>query len=128
MDFQPLNLTNSCSICGEKDRRWQLSLVIPSSHPAGKNLPQRKPQADYAILFCPVCDKITPQDLDPTDPRTMTIPPEADPENADRTFAEVVFSGAERYRSALAPGPYRKPGSFTMKRRYDNNGREVTGP
>lgn len=108
-----------CAVCRRANAKWQLVL---SSHPAVVHAALDGKATKQVIYFCPICDVITPQDLDHNDSRPMVIPPEDG-------HARIVFPDAQAYRQAMsqtqsgsAPGPFR---SRSMKRHYDSQGREI---
>lgn len=119
LENQNLNLTETCFNCKKSAARWQLA--VGNQQTKAGFLTQT---SDYAILFCPVCDAFTPEDLAVTDDRTLTLPtPKTLPSDG---IYHLTFHGAEAYRIAMGPNrPFREKGKKTMCRRYDHNGEEI---
>lgn len=110
MDPLRLNLTEVCNGCRKESARWMLQVSGPG-------------EPDWAILFCPVCDRMTPEDLEVTDERLITLPRPTD--QPERPF-QLTFRGAEQYRLSMGPDrPFKQRDSKTMRRRYDMNGQEI---
>lgn len=111
--MEPVRLTESCSVCQKSAARWTITVttVLPRSE-------LRTP-----IFFCPRCDAFTPEDLDLSDTRTITLPK---PTEQPASNYRLTFGGAAEYRDSMGPErPFRKPNSRTMKRRYNARGEEI---
>lgn len=125
MDNLNLNLTETCFSCRKFAARWQLSLAgQQTDYPRGsvKTPSQTESGSDYAILFCPNCDQVTPEDLEENDPRTLTLPT---PSTHMTEPYQLTFHGALEYRTAMGPDrPWRPNGGKTMRRRYNFDGTE----
>jgi hypothetical protein len=115
MDPLRLNLTTTCHGCRKENARW--SLTVGRDLSTG-SLETREPE--YSVLFCPVCDRITPEDLEVTDVRIIVLP-----QSSANPGQLVSFAGAANYRAIMGPDrPFRQRDSKTMRRRYKMDGTE----
>jgi hypothetical protein len=129
MENQNLNRTETCFSCKKSAARWSLA------HPELRELEQRF----TAILFCPHCDRITPEDLEVDDTRTITLPTPSRPSSGVSATQltwqssgltgtyHLSHNGAAAYRQAMGPDrPFCEPNTKTMCRRYNSAGIEIT--
>lgn len=117
MDPLHLNLTEDCSVCRKSSARWSLA------HPELRERDQRF----TAILFCPMCDQFTPEDLEVGDNRTLILPKPTQRVGASTPPYQLTFPSAIAYRMAMGPNrPFRPVGGKTMLRRYNSAGMEIT--
>jgi hypothetical protein len=66
---------------------------------------------------------MTPEDLEVTDMRTITLPK---PVTQPAAPYQLTFTGAEQYRLSMGPErPFRQPESKTMRRQYGKDGAEI---
>lgn len=115
MENQNLNVTETCFACKKSAARWLLAADSRTHYYTELGNLVLPP----GIFFCPVCDRVTPEDLEENDTRTIVVPRAKEAEPA-------IFNGAEEYRILMGPQrPFRAAGSKTMRRRYGAEGEEV---
>lgn len=115
-----LNRTEDCSICRKTAARWSL-LVDFTFGPEWTEIPPRE-----NVLFCPLCDQFTPEDLEVADKRTITLPRPTQRVGASTAPYQMTFPSALAYRVAMGPQrPFRPAGGKTMRRRYNSAGMEI---
>jgi len=112
-----LNTSDECHVCKKSKARWSLYVDINYARTAVR----------HEILFCPVCDQITPEDLEVSDMRTVKLPTPTSQVTGATPPYQLTFRGASEYRTSMGPDrPFRPAGGKTMRRRYNSAGMEVT--
>jgi hypothetical protein len=115
MDPLRLNLTEDCNVCKKSVARW--SLLVQFNFPRGSSREN--------VLFCPVCDRMTPEDLEVSDMRTITLPAPTSQVTGQTAPYQLTFNGATEYRTSMGPErPFKQRDSKTMRRRYKMDGTE----